>query len=137
MIGLRAATIPGVLALSLLSLAGCAPPSAQSHASAAAQLACRGRADEVYLRQNPASIYQADQYAASTRDAPYSSVGFAGNTSRGLPGQYYRDTLLDTCLDATNHQASATSAEQGPATQAPASQVPATQTPAVQPAPKP
>jgi hypothetical protein len=108
-----------LLSLAVSALAGCADRP-QSHASAAREAACRDRADEVYLRQNPAAVYQADQYAASTRDAPYSSAGLAGNTSSGLPGQYDRDTMLDNCLDATGGQPSQAPASQPPAPQPPA-----------------
>ncbi len=85
-----------VLMLALIGVAGCgAPPD---RGTVAQQAACRERADEVYLRQNRAEIYRADQYATSTRDAPYGSSGVIGNTSSGLSGRYARDSMVSDCI---------------------------------------
>ena len=84
--------------LTLVALAGCGSDQDRPRASAAQQAACRQRADEVYQKQNRGDVYRSDQYATSTRDAPFASSGLIGVTSSGLSGRYARDKLLDDCL---------------------------------------
>jgi hypothetical protein len=110
--GLRHTILLAALAVPVL-LAGCnAQP--QTRSGAAAQAACRQRADEVYLMQNRGEIYRADQYATSTRDAPYASSGVVGVTSSGLSGRYARDSLLSDCLSG-NHPAGPVTPGEAPA----------------------
>lgn len=95
-----AASALALFALAGLALAGCATNAPRDRGSAAQQAACRQRADEVYLKQNRGDVYRGDQYATSTRDAPYASSGLIGVTSSGLSGRYARDKMLDDCLAA-------------------------------------
>jgi hypothetical protein len=90
---------PAASLLALLALAGCAPPTPQSHANAAQQAACRQRADEVFQIQNRGANYTADAYVSGTRDTPFSASGAAGDTSSGLPGRYNRETIYSDCIN--------------------------------------
>jgi hypothetical protein len=96
--GARPAAPIGCLLLAGLTLAACAAQPPATRASAAQQAACKQRADEVYLRQNRADIYRADNFATSTRGAPYSNLPTSNATS-GLSGRYARDTMLSDCLN--------------------------------------
>lgn len=86
----------GLSLLLVSALAGCAQ-APQSRGSVAQQEACRARADEVFLRQNPNESYRADLYVASQRDTPYGGTGFNDPTA-ALGARYARDRLLDNCL---------------------------------------
>jgi hypothetical protein len=84
-----------------LAITACAPrpTTPQSRASAAQQAACRDRADQTILQQNPGTVYQSDLYVSSTRSAPFSGLGIGGNTTAGLPLRYSREQLYDDCLN--------------------------------------
>ncbi|MDE2200899.1 MAG: hypothetical protein KGJ41_17960 [Rhodospirillales bacterium] len=93
-----------VAAVAGLALAGCTlplSPSPQTEASAARRAACRQHADDVYMRRNPADIYQSDLYAGGQRDAPLGGAGMAGDPTRGLAGRYQRANLYDACLSGS------------------------------------
>lgn len=80
----------------LTTLAACsAPPAptAQSRADQATLSACRQRADEIYQRQNRASLYAMDN-----RDSPGSSTYVSGITTRGLSERYGWDTQVSDCV---------------------------------------
>jgi hypothetical protein len=114
----RACSALAVPALAL-ALGGCFHPSADRvHASAATRAACRARADEVYLKQNRAEIYQQDSYATSTRDSPYAASGLPGITTDGLGAQFQREQMQDDCINATDGQVRID--DGGPAPAAPA-----------------
>jgi hypothetical protein len=115
------------LAVALVALAaigGCAQrgSSGRVQASAATMAACRSRADEVYLKQNRAEVYQNDTYISSTRDAPYASSGLPGITTDGLGGQYQRDQMIDDCINASEGSERVTITN--PASSIPASDIP-------------
>lgn len=69
------------------------PPTPQGRAAEAAVVACRTRADEVYLRQNRATLYDNDR-----RDAPESAAYISGITSRGLAERYGWDRQVSDCV---------------------------------------
>ena len=83
----------GLCAAGLLS--GCGTP--RDRGSEAQRAACSQRTDEVYLKQDRGLIYRQDQYATSTRDAPFAGAGLIGDT-RGLSGQFARQTMVDDCI---------------------------------------
>jgi hypothetical protein len=115
----RARSALAVLAMGLAA-SGCYHPSADRvHASAATRAACRARADEVYLKQNRAEIYQQDSYTTSTRDSPYAASGLPGITTDGLGGQYQREQMQDDCINASDGRVVITNPE--PSAAAPAS----------------
>ena len=91
----------GTALLVALAVAGCAPrtPTPQSRANAAQQAACRQRADQAILQQNPDTVYQSDLYVSSTRSAPFSGQGVRSNTTAGLPLRYSREQLYNDCLN--------------------------------------
>ena len=100
MTSIRRAVVFGVIAC--LWLGGCAGSRApERQGSAAQKAACRQRADEVYSKQNRAEVYRSDTYLTTTRDSPFATSGLPGITSRGLSGQYARDTLVRDCLNNT------------------------------------
>ena len=80
-------------ALAVVAACSPAPQSAQSRASRATVAACRGRADEVYLRQNRASLYAVD-----ARDSPESASYNSGITSRGLADRYGWSRQVSDCV---------------------------------------
>jgi hypothetical protein len=96
---------PTLALATLLGLAACAAP-AHRHGSAAQEAACAKRADEVFLRQNRAEIYRADQYAASGRDAPFAGAGRLDAPS--LSDRYAREQFLENCLAGRTGSAGAT-----------------------------
>lgn len=96
---LRRAVAFGALAALLLAAGGCGSRSSGQQASAAQKAACRQRADQVYASQNRADLYNSDRYQTTTRDAPFATSGLPGITSRGLGGQYARETLISDCLN--------------------------------------
>ncbi len=89
------------MALLAGSLVHCASRTPPTHRDVAALAACRQRADEVYQKQNRAELYRSDEFATSSRDAPFASTGLPGITTRGLSGEYARDVLVDDCLNAS------------------------------------
>ena len=91
---------PALALLLALGIGGCANRPPASHQDVAVLASCRQRADEVYQKQNRAELYRSDVFDTSNRDAPFATVGLPGITSRGLSGQYARDTLVDDCLNA-------------------------------------
>ena len=78
--------------------AGCSAPGPGGGGGVASTAACRARADEVYLRQNRADIYRADQYAAGGKDAPFG--GGALINAPSLSARFARERLVDNCLAA-------------------------------------
>jgi hypothetical protein len=85
-----------LLILNFILLSGCAQEQ-QNRGSVAQQEACRQRADEVFLRQNPNEQYRADLYVSGQRDTPFGGTGYSDPTA-GLSARYARDKLLDNCL---------------------------------------
>jgi hypothetical protein len=80
----------------LTALAACSAPPAptgQGRADQATLSACRQRADEIYQRQNRASLYAMDN-----RDSPGSSSYVSGITTRGLSERYGWDTQVSDCV---------------------------------------
>jgi hypothetical protein len=69
--------------------------------SAAQQEACRQRADEVFLKQNPNEQYRTDLYVSGQRDTPFGGTGVNDPTA-GLGASYARSRLLDNCLRNVN-----------------------------------
>lgn len=90
----------GVTLALVLGVSACAG-SQRSPSDIAALTACRQRADEVYAKQNRAEVYMNDTFATSGRDSPYSTTALPGVTTRGLSGQYERDTMVSDCLAGT------------------------------------
>ena len=85
-----------LLVLLVCTMSACAPRSEPQN-SVAQQEACRVRADEVFLRQNPNEQYRTDLYVSSQRDTPYGGTG-TNDPTAGLTARYSRDRLLDNCL---------------------------------------
>lgn len=90
-------------ALPLATVVACMsdePPTPGSRAAASPQTtaACRQRADDVYLRQNPNEVYSSDMFAGGLKDTPFAGRDVAGISNRGLSGQYARETMFDDCL---------------------------------------
>ncbi len=80
----------------LTSLAACSPPpapTAQSRADQATLSACRQRADEVFQRQNRASLFLQDN-----RDSPGSGSYVSGITTRGLSERFGWDQQVSDCV---------------------------------------
>ncbi len=94
----HASRYAAMLALAALA-AGCAPPSPESHADAAARAACKQHADAVYAMRNPDEVYRQDTYATSTRDSPFSNNGLSSVVTAGLGGQFQRDQMFGDCLN--------------------------------------
>jgi hypothetical protein len=110
--------IPSMRATGLvlaLAAAGCARPPPPTSQDAAAVAACRQTADRVYQTQNRGEVYETDRYETSGRDAPYSLGNLPGVTTRGLSGEYARDTMIGDCLKASGvSDATATSGAVAP-----------------------
>lgn len=81
--------------LAAATVAACTPPpqTAQSRANQALVSACRQRADEVYRKQNRASLYTQDD-----RFAPESGLYNSGITTRGLAERFAWDTQVSDCV---------------------------------------
>lgn len=90
----------GLYLLLFCALAGCARQT-ESRGTVAQQQACRQRADEVFLRQNPNENYRTDLYVAGQRDTPFGGSGIVDPTA-GLGARYSRERLLDNCLRNAN-----------------------------------
>ena len=89
---------PLLLALTLTALAGCVAPrpeTAQTRASAAARAQCRASTEQAFNRQNRYLLSERD-----TTDAPFSSSGVTGITTRGLTQQYDYENDLASCLSS-------------------------------------
>ena len=90
---------PLLLALTLTALAGCAgprPQTAQTRASAAARASCQASTEQAFNRQNRYLLSERD-----TTDAPFSSSGVTGITTRGLTQRYDYETDLQSCLSSS------------------------------------
>jgi hypothetical protein len=88
---------PRLALLAVLAVSACSAPAPRAGISQAQTAACRQRSDTVYLSQNRATLYRADSYATSTRDAPMGG-GLSQVPSSGLSERYAHDQLLDACL---------------------------------------
>jgi hypothetical protein len=93
----------GTTLLAGLVLAACSTTmhnnaGARVGATPKAMAACRARADQVYIMQNPAAVYRADMTASGQRDTPYGGQGVAGTPTDGLSARYNREQLIDDCL---------------------------------------
>jgi hypothetical protein len=55
----------------------------------------------VYAKQNRAELYNTDTFATSGRDSPFSTGTVADLPTRGLSGEYERDTMVSDCLAGT------------------------------------
>ncbi len=114
----------GLLAV-MLGLSACAGAPQRSSSDIAALTACRHRADEVYAKQNRAEVYMSDTFATSGRDSPYSTTALPGVTTRGLSGQYERDSMVSDCLAGTGPATGvSTSPKPRPPASAPAAPLP-------------
>ena len=89
-----------ILMLALIATAGCAsrqPQTPEARASAAAAASCRSSTESSFNRQNRYMLSERD-----TTDAPFSTSGVTGITTRGLTQRYDYDTQLASCLSASN-----------------------------------
>ena len=104
---------PFCLALALL--AGCTPmpQTTATRASAAAQASCRASTEASFNRQNRYLLSERD-----TTDAPFSTSGVTGITTRGLTQRYDYDTQLASCLSESGSP-SGTGIQPGPPTGTP------------------
>ncbi len=110
-------------ALAALALAGCAEPpastaSSETRSDAATLDACRRRANEIYDRQNRASIFAAN----SGMNSPSSGAYVSGQTDRGLSARFAQEQLIRECVRNAGGAAEVSPAVPPPA---PASQAPA------------
>jgi hypothetical protein len=85
--------------LAALALAGCTEPPASSASSetrsdAATLDACRRRANEIYDRQNRATIFAAN----SGLNSPSSGAYVSGQTDRGLSARFAQEQLIRECV---------------------------------------
>ena len=90
---------PIPLILALAALAGCAGPAPQTtatRASAAAAASCRASTESSFNRQNRYLLSE-----RNTTDAPFSTSGVTGITTRGLTERYDYGTQLQNCLTAS------------------------------------
>jgi hypothetical protein len=94
---------PAQTCLSLLLVCGLAACAAEPprRATQAEQDACRQRADEVMLKQNPNERYRDDLYVSGQRDSPFGGTGVNDPTA-GLGARFDRARLLDRCLRNVN-----------------------------------
>lgn len=102
-----------ILATPLLA-AACVRPEPETHANAVDRAACRQRVEEVYRMQNRGDVYLSDQYATSTRDAPFASSGVPGLPDRGLATRYTREQMVSDCLNSTAGNVGTTRAAPAP-----------------------
>ncbi len=96
---IRRATMPLLSALLPALLAACQPappPTPAQRAQRAEVAACRADTDAAFERQNRYLLSERD-----TTDAPFSSSGDSGITTRGLSERYGYDEDLSHCLAAT------------------------------------
>ena len=90
------AILPIVLALLGAACTPLPPPTPEQQAQRAAAAACRANADASFEAQNRYLLSERD-----TTDAPFSSSGDSGITTRGLSQRYGYDQGLSRCLAAT------------------------------------
>jgi hypothetical protein len=90
--------LPPTALLLAAMIAGCGQSQPQSHADAAERVACQRHADDVYKMRNPDAVYNADTFATSRLDAPFSGQGTVGATTQGLSTQYERSELVSDCI---------------------------------------
>lgn len=105
----RLSAIPLVLAV---VVAGCGPrlDAASSRSSVSARASCRASTEASFNRQNRRLLSE-----RSTIDAPFSTSGVTGITTRGLTERYNYDTQLQSCLaGAGSSGAGATSQPEPP-----------------------
>ncbi len=120
----RAAARMAMVAV-VTGLSACAAPPQRSSSDVAAVAACRQRADEVYAKQNRAEVYNTDTFASSGRDSPFSNSDLPDVPTRGLSGQYQRDTMISDCLAGTGAATGpSTSAAPAPSARPPAAGTP-------------
>jgi hypothetical protein len=82
-----------------LGVQACTPATPRSQASAAAQTACRSRADQVFEQQNRGAIYREDNFVSGLRDSPFGSAGLGSTIPTNLADQFGRDRTMQDCLD--------------------------------------
>jgi hypothetical protein len=82
-----------------LGLQACTPAPPRTQASAAAQTACRARADQVFEQQNRGAIYREDNFVSGLRDTPFGSAGLGSTMPTNLADQFGRDRTMQDCLD--------------------------------------
>ena len=88
-----------ILSLLVALAAACTPlppPTPAQRAQRAEAAACRADADASFAAQNRYLLSERD-----TTDAPFSSSGVSGITTRGLSQRYGYDEDLSRCLAAT------------------------------------
>ena len=100
-----------VLAVVLLAGAGCTPrpETATSRSSAAAAASCRASTESSFNRQNRYLLSERD-----TTDAPFSTSGVTGITTRGLTQRYDYDTQLASCLSESGNNGAGVVTQPGP-----------------------
>lgn len=121
-------------ALATLVLAGCAEPpagaaSSETRADAATLDACRRRANEVYDRQNRATIFAAN----SGLNSPSSGAYVSGQTDRGLSARFAQEQLIRECVRNAGGAAEVSPAAPVQPPLAPASLAPVSRAPAAVP----
>ncbi len=97
----RRSTTRATVLAALVSLAAWAGAPQPSRSDTAALSACRQRANEVYAKQNRAELYRTDTFTTGSRDSPFSTADLPSMPTRGLSGQYERDTMVSDCLAGT------------------------------------
>ena len=104
------------LCLALALLAGCTPlpQTASTRSSAAAQASCRASTEQSFNRQNRYMLSERD-----TTDAPFSTSGVTGITTRGLTQRYDYDTQLAACLSESGNSGAGGVTQPGPPTGTP------------------
>ena len=97
----------------VLLAAGCSPrpETPASRASAAAVASCRASTESSFNRQNRYLLSERD-----TTDAPFSTSGVTGITTRGLTQRYDYDTQLSSCLSQSGNNGGNVVSQPGPPT---------------------
>jgi|GEM_PF-5611656 len=107
-------------AVAILTLGACTQPlggtalSSETRSDAATRDACRRRANEIYDRQNRATIFAPN----SGLNSPSSGAYVAGQTDRGLSAQFAQEQLIRECV--RNASGAAEASPVAPSPQAPA-----------------
>ena len=102
-----------------VTLGGCMAqpaPTAASRASGAAAAACKSSTETLFNRQNRYLLSE-----RSTTDAPFSSSGVSGITTRGLSERYNYDTQLSNCLAGSGANVAAPTTQPPPPSGTPVS----------------